>query len=390
MAVVLRQKIGSQNTHYVHGLSGIQSQVANSVWHDAVSDGLGSVRGWLDGAGDFVDTMSYNPYGVPDGAVDGFGFTGEMTDANGLVHLRARYYDPNVGVFASLDPFEGIDDFPMSLNGYSYVEGNPINWVDLSGLNHRLARLLNDGQCFNILQDTDADDSITRIIPFRLPRGSSTLPEWIRNLTERVCDQLCNPDHQDNVFGGLTTQCRNQTDQICNFLCADSPRDPNLPGDYDHYGLFLRWMQYYIDLNNTRNTHEHAYKEVQKYLAGYMDENFFNSDCGGFRSAESVRELARVAQEWTKKRLETPARISIRPDRPIIPWISVIPRTAVLTQIRVIPWPSQIPVTRLAPVGRIAIGARVIGFGIGQSFSTFDNNGSLFRGGSGGPIRLVQ
>jgi len=80
-----------------------------------------------------VDTMSYNPYGVPDGAVDGYGFTGEMTDANGLLHLRARYYDPTVGVFASLDPFEGINSRPMSMNGYSWVEGNVANWTDPSG-----------------------------------------------------------------------------------------------------------------------------------------------------------------------------------------------------------------------------------------------------------------
>jgi len=132
----MRQKIGSQNTHYVHGLRGIQSQVANSVWHDAVSDGLGSVRGWLDGAGAFVDTMSYNPYGVLDGAVDGYGFTGEMTDDNGLVYLRARHYAPSIGSFVSLDPFEGMICSPMSFNGYSWVEGNVANWSDPSGLTH--------------------------------------------------------------------------------------------------------------------------------------------------------------------------------------------------------------------------------------------------------------
>jgi len=150
VAVVLRQKIGSQNTHYVHGLSGIQSQVANSVWHDAVSDGLGSVRGWLDGAGAFVDTMGYNPYGVPDGAVDGFGFTGEMTDANDLVYLRARHYAPSIGSFVSLDPFEGKTYTPMSLNGYSWVEGNVANWNDPSGKSIELATRLNTFTCNNI------------------------------------------------------------------------------------------------------------------------------------------------------------------------------------------------------------------------------------------------
>ncbi|MBL8161402.1 MAG: hypothetical protein JNJ61_05400 [Anaerolineae bacterium] len=37
-----------------------------------------------------------------------YGFTGELTDSNGLVYLRARYYSPALGVFASQDPFEGI------------------------------------------------------------------------------------------------------------------------------------------------------------------------------------------------------------------------------------------------------------------------------------------
>ena len=134
LAVVLRQKIGSQNTHYVHGPRGIQSQVANSAWTEAMNDGLGSVRGWIDGSQAMASSVNYNPYGVPDGTVDDFGFTGEMTDANGLVYLRARYYDPNVGVFASLDPFEGKTCTPHSLNGYNWVSGNVANATDPSGM----------------------------------------------------------------------------------------------------------------------------------------------------------------------------------------------------------------------------------------------------------------
>jgi len=134
LAVVLREKIGLQNTHYVHGLRGVLSQVTNSAWTEAMSDGLGSVRGWLNGSQAFVSDVDYNPYGVPSGTVDDFGFTGEMTDDNGLVYLRARYYDPNIGNFASLDPFEGFDANPMSLNGYSWVQGNVANWGDSTGM----------------------------------------------------------------------------------------------------------------------------------------------------------------------------------------------------------------------------------------------------------------
>jgi len=117
----------------VHGLRGIASQQVGSVWSDAVSDGLGSVRGWLNSSQTFVDTIQYDPYGVPDASVGGYGFTGEMTDENGLVYLRARHYDPSIGNFVSLDPFEGFDSSPMSLNGYSWVEGNVANWSDPTG-----------------------------------------------------------------------------------------------------------------------------------------------------------------------------------------------------------------------------------------------------------------
>ena len=51
-----------------------------------------------------------------------FAVNGELTDANGLVHLRARYYNPELGTFAALDLFEGLVDEPMSLNGHRTVQ----------------------------------------------------------------------------------------------------------------------------------------------------------------------------------------------------------------------------------------------------------------------------
>ncbi len=65
-----------------------------------------------------------------------FGFTGEPTDDNGLVYLRARYYNPALGVFMELDPLEGRMDVPMSLNRYMYVQGNVTTAIDPSGMIH--------------------------------------------------------------------------------------------------------------------------------------------------------------------------------------------------------------------------------------------------------------
>ena len=55
---------------------------------------------------------------------------GHPTDEEiGLIYMRARYYDPEVGRFVSEDPgFNGV-------NWYQYTKGNPINHVDGNGKN---------------------------------------------------------------------------------------------------------------------------------------------------------------------------------------------------------------------------------------------------------------
>ena len=64
-----------------------------------------------------------------------FGFTGEQTDPlNDLVYLRARYMNPKLGVFGSLDPFEGQNKIGGSLNRYNWVRGNAANLRDASGM----------------------------------------------------------------------------------------------------------------------------------------------------------------------------------------------------------------------------------------------------------------
>ncbi len=132
---VLAATTGTNTDHYIHAPRGIHSMENTSGdWTYAVQDGLGSVRSLIDSTLGVDAVQSYNPYGVPDSNYGaGFGFTGEQTDANGQVYLRARYYNPSIGVFNSLDPFEGLSSRPMSLNGYAYVEGNVENRVDPSG-----------------------------------------------------------------------------------------------------------------------------------------------------------------------------------------------------------------------------------------------------------------
>lgn len=47
-----------------------------------------------------------------------------------MYHLRARYYNPNLGRFVSFDPAE---DMINKLHKYNYCANNPINYTDPSG-----------------------------------------------------------------------------------------------------------------------------------------------------------------------------------------------------------------------------------------------------------------
>jgi len=57
---------------------------------------------------------------------------GKQQDPTGLIHFGARYYDPLSGRFLSQDPIS----YPISLNLYSYANGDPINFRDPDGRFH--------------------------------------------------------------------------------------------------------------------------------------------------------------------------------------------------------------------------------------------------------------
>jgi RHS repeat-associated protein len=63
----------------------------------------------------------------------GYGFTGEYQSAD-LVYLRARHYARGTGRFLTRDTWPGQANRPLSFNRWGYVEGNPVNFVDPTGL----------------------------------------------------------------------------------------------------------------------------------------------------------------------------------------------------------------------------------------------------------------
>jgi RHS repeat-associated protein len=98
---------------------------------------LGSVRQIANANGYIILTKDYEPYGsLLNSSGSGnsiYGFTGEERDTTGLIFLRVRYMQPGLGIFLARDPWSGDVLQPGSMNGFDYVEGNPINLSDPTG-----------------------------------------------------------------------------------------------------------------------------------------------------------------------------------------------------------------------------------------------------------------
>lgn len=132
----LTQILSDGTNTYLYGLGRIaERQGGTNEYY--LGDALGSVRQLTDGYGEVVLTKSYDPYGNNlqslGSAQTNYGFTGETTDANGLIYLRARYYSPLEGRFLSRDTWEGEFTQPITQNKWIYANSNPTYYVDPTG-----------------------------------------------------------------------------------------------------------------------------------------------------------------------------------------------------------------------------------------------------------------
>jgi len=57
-----------------------------------------------------------------------------VTDTNGLIYMRARYYSPELRRFVNADIIPGAISQAVTLNRYAYANGNPVSNVDPFGL----------------------------------------------------------------------------------------------------------------------------------------------------------------------------------------------------------------------------------------------------------------
>jgi RHS repeat-associated protein/uncharacterized repeat protein (TIGR01451 family) len=162
---------------YVGGLERIVQGQASFY----LSDALGSIRGLTDASGAVTGTYAYDSFGKPaaaNAAPSRSTFTGYQYDqTSGLYYAGARYYDPNTGRFLSEDPIPAV-------NGYPYAGNDPVNNVDVNGMEamgdyaELLSTDVNNAQCIAGVVDaitTPALAAATSALSGAVPTSTQTI-----------------------------------------------------------------------------------------------------------------------------------------------------------------------------------------------------------------------
>lgn len=129
------------------GLNGYEAEISESVIALFIKDTLGTIRAELydrpfsvnGSTRSLFRLFSYTAFGEqlnPEKAREGISFTGHFYDKESkLYYAKARYLDPNIGRFITMDPIQDPAKrySPAGLNYYVYCINNPLNYTDLKG-----------------------------------------------------------------------------------------------------------------------------------------------------------------------------------------------------------------------------------------------------------------
>lgn len=127
-------------TKYIYG-NGLIAQENASGYYSYHYDFRGSTIALTNASGTVTDTYAYDTYGTVTKKTGTLtvlflynGRDGVVTDSNGFLYMRARYYSPQLKRFINADIVAGSIQESPTLNRYAYVNGNPISYVDPFGL----------------------------------------------------------------------------------------------------------------------------------------------------------------------------------------------------------------------------------------------------------------
>lgn len=201
------------------------------------TDALGSVVAVTDAAGTAIERREYEPYGAQlrPAASDGPDYTGHVHDAaTGLVYMQQRYYDPNLGLFLSVDPV-AVTSQGANFNRCSYAGNNPFGFKDPDGRHAQKAREEENYCDINYKQVRQEERRRARNSPFgemRLVNVEYFTHEY--NFTSRLCVESsfgCTPRNMMaiGVIGSVPGGVVPTAGEVTMLPSLIPGRDPNNP-----------------------------------------------------------------------------------------------------------------------------------------------------------------
>ena len=131
---------GTITAYYVYGAGLLYKVTPDRQRIHYHYDPLGSTIALTDGSETVTDAYAYDPYGnlvnFQGSTENSFRFIGKygvMDEGNGLLFMRARFYDPEMKRFLSRDPMKGSSSKTIGLNPYAYSFDAPTLFIDPDG-----------------------------------------------------------------------------------------------------------------------------------------------------------------------------------------------------------------------------------------------------------------
>lgn len=135
-----RKSIVSENIYFAGSLIALRERAYSGSTYDVKyqhTDALGSPIAVTNQAGTVIERNDYEPYGSVIGKPNyqGIGYTGHVQDGlTKLTYMQQRYYDPQVGLFLSVDPVTAYSKGDTRyFNRYWYAASNPYKYTDPDG-----------------------------------------------------------------------------------------------------------------------------------------------------------------------------------------------------------------------------------------------------------------
>lgn len=196
----------AEKTFNLHG-PGIDEPLAlvrGGQYYTYHADGLGSIIAIADQSKAIVERYSYDTYGMttPElGFRNTYTFTGRELDKEvGLQYYRARYKDLLDGNFIGKDP---LSFSAGDVNLWGYVQNNPINFIDPSGL-----------FSFNPV----TRNLIAALTTGGVPRAIEVLELMSNSKADRYLIQLRNIQNIFNKYPLSSGKCYELADNLVNYF----------------------------------------------------------------------------------------------------------------------------------------------------------------------------